>query len=125
MIERVKENYNFSKRDERLLSNLTPIMEDAADGFVDAFYKKVMQFKNASKYLKDEKIIERHRGAMREWFLKLFQDPYDDDYLHYLEDIGYTHVKAKLPPHYVNVCISFVRNGTQHTFRMDRRFFFM
>ncbi len=54
-------------------------------------------------------MIERHKGAVRAWFLKIFQGQYDDDYLHYLEGIGYTHVKTKLPSHYVNVCISFVR----------------
>jgi len=109
VIERVKENYSFSNWDEKLLIKLTPTMEDAADDFVNAFYKKVMQFKNASKYLKDEEVIERHKGALREWFLKIFQGQYDGDYLHYLEGIGCAHVKAKLPPHYVNVCISFVR----------------
>jgi hypothetical protein len=97
VIERVKENYNFSNWDEKLLVNLAPTMEEAADDFVDAFYKKIMQFKNATKYLKDEKIIERHKGAVRAWFLKIFQGQYDDDYLHYLEGIGYTHVKTKLP----------------------------
>lgn len=109
MIERIKENYNFSSRDEKLLITLSKKMEDSADDFVDAFYKKVSQFKNANKYLSDEKIIERHRGAIRDWFLKLFKGPYDDDYLHYLEGIGCTHVKSELPPHYVNVCISFTR----------------
>ena len=109
MIEKVKANYNFAEWDEKLLIRLAPAMEAEADDFVDAFYDKVMQFKNASKYMKDEKFIESHRGAIREWFLKLFQGPYDDKYIHYLEGIGYSHVKSKLPPHYVNVCMSFIR----------------
>lgn len=89
---------------------LASIMEKHTEDFTDEFYRKIKTFKNASKYLKSEKIIERHRDAIKGWFLKLFQGPFDDDYLYYLERIGYTHVKVDLPSHYVNVSINFIRN---------------
>ena len=108
-IERNKENYDFTKWDEKLLMRLDPVMEKHADEFVDAFYRKAMTFKNATKYLKDDSVIKKHKGALRGWFLRLFQGSYDDNYLYYLEGIGYMHVKVDLPSHYVNVCISFVR----------------
>ncbi len=108
-IERIKENYQFTSWDEKLLLKIVPIMEKEADGFVAAFYDKVSRFSNASKFLKDGVIIEKHKVSIRGWFLKLFSGPFDDDYLHYLEKIGYSHVKIDLPPHYVNVCISFAR----------------
>jgi uncharacterized membrane protein (DUF373 family) len=108
-IERIKENYNFSDWDANLLMKLAPIMEDKSDDFVEQFYKKAMQFKNASKYLKNDKIVEKHNDKIKEWFLKLFNGPFDDDYLYYLESIGFSHVKVELPSHYVNVCISFFR----------------
>lgn len=108
-VERVKENYDFTDWDEKVLMRLAPIMEKYADNFVDEFYEKAMKFKNASKYLKSEKIIEKHKNAIRGWFLRLFNGPFDDDYLFYLEGIGYTHVKVDLPSHYVNVSISFIR----------------
>ncbi len=109
MIERVKENYNFTNWDEKVLMRMAPIMEAHADEFVGAFYEKAMKFKNATKYLKSEDIISKHRDAMRNWFLRLFNGPFDDDYLYYLEGIGYTHVKVDLPSHYVNVSICFIR----------------
>ena len=108
-IERIKENYNFTDWDVNLLMRLAPIMEDKSDDFAKQFYNKAMQFKNASKYLKDDAIINKHNDKIKEWFLKLFKGPFDDDYLYYLETIGFSHVKAELPPHYVNVCISFFR----------------
>ncbi len=89
---------------------LASIMEKHTEDFTDEFYSKIKKFKNASKYLKSEKIIEKHRDAIKEWFLNLFQGPFDDDYLYYLERIGYTHVKVDLPSHYVNVSINFIRN---------------
>lgn len=108
-IERIKENYSLTKWDEKALMKLAPIMEKHSDNFVHDFYSKIMKFKNAEKYLKNKMIIEKHQVAMKNWFLKLFQGPFDDDYLFYLEGTGYTHVKVGLPSHYVNVTISFIR----------------
>ncbi len=108
-IELIKENYNFTAWDEKELSKLAPIMDSHAEEFVDRFYDKISKFKNSSKYLKNDDIIQKHRDVISGWFSKLFHGPYDDDYLHYLEKIGYTHVKIELPSHYVNVSVSFVR----------------
>tara|TARA_B100000315_G_scaffold237814_1_gene254953 strand:+ start:2480 stop:3373 length:894 start_codon:yes stop_codon:yes gene_type:complete len=109
-IDKIKENYSFTDWDTKVLMRLASIMEKHTEDFTDEFYRKIKTFKNASKYLKSEKIIERHRDAIKGWFLKLFQGPFDDDYLYYLERIGYTHVKVDLPSHYVNVSINFIRN---------------
>ena len=109
-INRVKENYSFTEWDAKVLARLSIVMEKHTDDFASKFYEKIMKFKNASKYLKNEKIIKTHRKAINEWFLKLFRGPFDDDYLYYLERIGYTHVKVSLPSHYVNVSLNFIRN---------------
>jgi len=109
LIKKVKENYSFTSWDENLLRKLAPVMEKHSDEFVDAFYDKAMQFKNATKYLKDDDVINKHKGALKGWFLKLFNGPYNNDYTYYLERIGHAHVKVNLPSHYVNVSISFVR----------------
>lgn len=86
-IEKIKENYSFTKWDEKVLFKLVPIMEKHADNFVEEFYKKALKFKNASKYLKNEKIIEKHKKAIKEWFLRLFKGLFDDDYISYMEGI--------------------------------------
>ncbi len=108
-IERVKENYNFTDWDEKLLMRMAPLMAKHEDAFIEVFYNKAMRFKNATRYLKDDNVIEKHKDALRGWFSRLFTGPYDEDYIYYLERIGYSHVKVGLPSHYVNVCISLVR----------------
>ncbi len=108
-IERVKENYNFTDWDEKALMQFAPIMEENREDFVTKFYEKAMTFSNASKYLKNESVIAKHKEAVSGWFLRLFTGPFDDDYLLFLESIGYTHVKVDLPSHYVNATISHVR----------------
>lgn len=96
--------------DEKVLLKLAPVMEKHADSFIEEFYKKALKFKNATKYLKNAKIIEKHKSAIKEWFLRLFNGPFDDAYVSYMEGIGYKHVKVELPSHYVNVSISFIRS---------------
>ena len=109
-IDRVKENYAFTEWDVKVLLRLATIMEKHTEDFTDEFYSKITKFKNAAKYLKNQKIIDKHRDAIKGWYLKLFNGPFDDNYLYYLEKIGYTHVKIDLPSHYVNVSINFIRN---------------
>jgi uncharacterized membrane protein (DUF373 family) len=109
VVERIKENYAFKDWDEKALNKLAPLMDNHGDDFVAAFYEKAMTFKNATKYLKDENVIKKHKNSIKAWFEMLFHGPYDDDYLSYLEGVGYTHVKVGLPSHYVNVVITFIR----------------
>ncbi|MBE9504217.1 MAG: phosphate-starvation-inducible PsiE family protein [Proteobacteria bacterium] len=109
LIDRIKENYAFKDWDEKALNKLAPTMDKHGDDFIEAFYKKAMTFKNATKYLKDENVIKKHKSAIKAWFEMLFKGPYDDDYLSYLEGIGYTHVKVGLPSHYINVSVTHIR----------------
>ena len=108
-IDKVKENYNFTDWDEKILRKMAPLMEKRADNFVESFYLKAMKFKNASKYLKNDEVTKKHQGAIKDWYLRMFNCPFDENYLYYLEGIGYIHVKISLPSHYVNVSISHVR----------------
>jgi len=108
-IERIKENYHFTEWDEKALMRLAPMMEKNLDSFITEFYEKAMEFKHAGDYLKNDKVIAKHKEAVKGWFTRLFSGPFDDDYLIFLEGIGYTHVKVELPSHYVNATISHVR----------------
>jgi uncharacterized membrane protein (DUF373 family) len=108
-IKKVKENYDFTDWDVKKLLKVAPIMETHLQEFVDSFYNRTKQFAHASQYLKSDEVITRHKKELQTWFKKLFSGPFDDDYLLYLEGIGYSHVKVNLPSHYVNASITFVR----------------
>jgi len=107
--QRYIKHYGLTDWDEKILIRMAPLMEQHKDDFIEAFYQNTQQYKSASKYLKDEKVIEKHKRALKGWFVKLFGG-FDDDYIGYLEGIGYAHVKVGLPTHYVNSSISFVRS---------------
>lgn len=119
IVDKIKNNYGFKTWDEQSLEKLRPVMEQHADKFVTSFYEKALEFNNAEKYLKDQAIIERHQFAIKDWFLQLFDGRYDDNYINYLEGIGYMHVKVELPSHYVNVSITFVREFCSKIIRSE------
>ena len=108
-IKKVKENYDFTDWDVKTLQKVAPIMEKHQHEFVDNFYNRASQFAHSTQYLKSDKVISRHKKELKTWFVKLFNGPFDDDYLLYLAGIGYSHVKVELPSHYVNASITFVR----------------
>ena len=91
------------------LTRLEPLMESNADRFISEFYVFVKRFEDSEKYLKDEETVSRHKRAVRDWFLHLFDGNYGGTYFEELERVGLAHVKIKLPAHYVNAAFHFVK----------------
>lgn len=105
----LKSHYRFTKDDEALLLQMKPHLESVADVFLEGFYEFIWDFGKTAEFLKDEEVLTRHRGKIREWYLDLFDGAYDISYFMKLYKIGEIHVKLGLPTHYVNAAFNFVR----------------
>ena len=105
----LKANYRFTKDDEALLLQMGPQLESFADEFLDGFYEFIWGFGKTADFLKDEAVLTRHRGKIRQWYLDLFGGTYDISYFLKLYKIGEIHVKLGLPTHYVNAAFNYVR----------------
>ncbi len=105
----LKADYRFTKEDAALLLKMKPEMESAADEFLAGFYEFIWSFGKTAEFLKDEAVLNRHRGKIREWYLDLFGGAYDISYFLKLYKIGEIHVKLGLPTHYVNAAFNYVR----------------
>ena len=105
----LKAHYRFTKDDEALLLEMKPQLESFADGFIEGFYEFIWNFGKTAEFLKDEEIVTRHRGKVRQWYLDLFSGTYDISYFLKLYKIGEIHVKLGLPTHYVNAAFNYVR----------------
>ncbi len=105
----LKANYRFTKDDEALLLQMKPHMETFADEFLEGFYEFIWNFGKTAEFLKDQEVISRHRGKIREWYLDLFKGTYDMPYFLKLYKIGEIHVQLGLPTHYVNAAFNYVR----------------
>ncbi|MGV7222334.1 MAG: protoglobin domain-containing protein [Nitrospinales bacterium] len=105
----IKSHYQFTKEDEALLKDMKPQMETFADEFLEGFYEFIWKFGKTADFIKDEAILARHRGKIREWYLDLFSGTYAMPYFLKLYKIGEIHVKLGLPTHYVNAAFNYVR----------------
>lgn len=117
----LKAHYRFTKDDEALLLGMKSQVEPFVDEFLEGFYEFIWNFGETAEFLKDEEVIARHRGKIRQWYLDLFSGAYDTTYFLKLYKIGEVHVKLGLPTHYVNAAFNYVRVFTlgrihkQHT----------
>jgi len=105
----LKEHYQFTENEAKLLQFLQPRMESLADKFIDEFYDYIWGFGKTAQFLKDKKVIAYHRQKIKEWYVNLFCGNYDLPYFMYLYKIGEVHVRIGLPTHYVNSAFTFVR----------------
>ncbi len=80
-----------------------------ADKFLEGFYEFIWNFGKTAEFLKNEEVITRHRGKIRQWYLNLFGGTYDIHYFLKLYKIGEIHVELGLPTHYVNAAFNYVR----------------
>ena len=118
----LKSHYRFTKEDEAFLIEMQPKIEEFADDFLEGFYEFIWNFGKTADFLKDEEVLNRHRGMIRQWYMDLFKGTYDISYFLKLYKIGETHVRLGLPTHYVNAAFNFVRvftSGKIHTHCKD------
>ncbi|NPA53212.1 MAG: hypothetical protein GXO21_00935 [Aquificae bacterium] len=107
--EQIKRDFEFTEKDIKNIQKLKPVMVKYADEFIERFYKFILRFPQAKKFLNSEEIIKRHQEKVKEWYLDLFSGKYDYAYFLKLHRIGEKHVEIGLPTHYVNASFSFIR----------------
>jgi len=105
----LKSHYRFTKDDEALLLGMKSQLEPFVDEFLEGFYEFIWNFGETAEFLKDEEVVARHRGKIRQWYFDLFSGAYDTSYFLKLCKIGEVHVKLGLPTHYVNAAFNYVR----------------
>jgi len=107
--EQIKKDFEFTERDIKNIQLLKPVMIKYADEFIERFYRFILRFPQAKKYLRTEEIVKRHQEKVKEWYFDLFSGKYDYAYFLKLHRIGEKHVEIGLPTHYVNASFNFIR----------------
>ena len=107
--EQIKKDFEFTDKDIKNIQKLKPVLIKYVDEFIDRFYKFILRFPEAKKYLRSEEVVRRHQEKLREWFFDLFSGKYDYQYFLKLHRIGEKHVEIGLPTHYVNASFNFIR----------------
>lgn len=80
-VEEIKKHYNWNEEDEKHLKQMKDIAIKYKDDFVNELYEYFNIFEDKDRYLKDEKIKERHKAHLQAWFLELFEGNLDHLYI--------------------------------------------
>jgi signal transduction histidine kinase len=89
---------NFSAEDEDALRTLGPILEENADGLVQAFYRHLLAFEETRGLLVDPVVKARLLEKQHEYLLSLSNATIDEAYLDERRQLGETHLRIGLAP---------------------------
>ena len=107
--DRIMHYYRFEKEDSDCLVRLRPLFEAKQKEILDGFYGLIFSFPQAKAFLKDEKILCRHRESLGQWLTALFSGQYNEEYFFWLRSIREIHIRIGLPSRYALAAFSFIR----------------
>lgn len=97
-IDRRKEYLGFDKEACTILSSLRQIVGDNIDQIVEAFYRRILPFKEMDQVIGDAETLHRLKNYQRNYILTLFDGEYDQDYVHSRLRVGVVHKRIGVAP---------------------------
>lgn len=103
------QQYFFTDEDRANIERAGKILLPYADHFTRAFYDHISSFPEMGAVFPVKQAAEERAGQMHDWFTSVFTREHDNRYLAELARVGRTHVKRKIPIHWVTSSMSFKR----------------
>ncbi len=97
-IERRKNYFLISGRDEELLRRLGEVLDKHADEVIDAFYEHLLGFEETRKFFPDAATVKRVKVLQKNYFKRLTKGEYDLKYFEGRMRIGVIHDRLTLLP---------------------------
>lgn len=85
------------------------------DGWVDAFYARLLTDPKAMGLLADDARVIRLKRSLTAWFHELFSLPFDEHYERARQAIGTAHVRIDMPVHLMVTAMSGIRRDVQRS----------
>lgn len=120
--KRLLKHYKFTSLDANNLKEIENITKIYSKEFIDGFYKFILEFDYARKFLYNQEILQRHKIGIENWYLNLFCGLYDKHYFEKLNIISEIHVRIGLPTHYVNTAFSYVRGFVKNILLKEKKY---
>lgn len=120
--KRLLKHYKFTSLDANNLKEIENITKIYSKEFLDGFYKFILEFDYARKFLYNQEILQRHKIGIENWYLNLFCGVYDKSYFEKLYMISEIHVRIGLPAHYVNTAFSYVRGFVKNILLTEKKY---
>lgn len=105
----MKEFVGFGAEDATNLRTLAPLFEAHGGAITDRFYERLAANPETAALITGR--VDRLKATHARWMSGLFQGMYGDAYFEERWRIGLTHVRASIPPHWVEAVTSFLRSA--------------
>ena len=96
--DRRKDFVNFTEADAILLKELAPITAEYADRVMDQLYTQILSYSETKKFFPDDATLERVKHLQKEYFFRLTDGEYGQEYLDNRLYIGHVHQRIGLEP---------------------------
>jgi len=90
----------ISQADKDALRLFRPILETRLDGILDDFYRHVLSFPDLARHFPDPSRVAPAKAAQKAHWMRLFSGAFDHAYMDSVRDIGRTHARIGLEPHW-------------------------
>ena len=87
----------FDDDDVRRLEGMYALTHEHVDEVIEAFYDHLLTFPETAAFFRDPRLLEHVKGRQKEYFIRLTQGDYDEDYVADRLRLGSIHERIGLP----------------------------
>jgi rsbT co-antagonist protein RsbR len=95
-LARRKQFLEFGEEDVQRLTELSKTAQRYADAVIDELYEHFLTFKETKSFFEDPKVLERVKGLQKDYFLRLTQGDYGNEYVQNRLGVGAVHQRIGL-----------------------------
>jgi rsbT co-antagonist protein RsbR len=96
-LSRQKAFLEFTAEDEKGLEELNDLAQRYAQEVIEDFYRHLLSFEEMRAFFTDPKVLQRVKNSQKDYFLRLTQGNYDQQYAANRLRVGAVHEKIGLP----------------------------
>ena len=116
-ITAVRRSLGLGDAEQRLLREAAPQLMQHVQGWIDAFYTRLLVDPVAMHILRDDARVIRLKRSMHSWFHELFTLPWDASYERARERVGEAHVRIHMPTDLMVTAMSGIRGDAVDSIR--------
>src|SRR4249919_1302844 len=87
----------FDDGDVRRLEGMSDLAQESVDAVIAAFYEHLLSFPETAAFFHDPEVLEFARHREKEYFIRLMQGDYEQEYVEDRLQLGTVHEKIGLP----------------------------
>ncbi|WP_292937853.1 protoglobin domain-containing protein [Noviherbaspirillum sp.] len=92
-----KEFLEFRNEDEARLGEVNTLAAEYAEEVIEDFYRHILNFEDTRAFFSDPKVLAHVKNAQKQYFLRLTQGHYDENYVENRLRVGAVHERISLP----------------------------